>query len=407
MKQLHNRIDWQTAFQLVGEVATKHASVEVGCKSLGVSRAHLYRLVRRWFQWQQREPSKEWLCSARKRRTSQLPEPVQAFLRKEVTYLTEKSTHFRNHFNFSLLAQQCHQEFKKRFSRQTIRHWAIEAGVFNPEVHETAKALTRFDVGSVGELFQHDSSPHLWVPATGRRDALILTVDDHSRKIVGARLVPHDTSWHHLCVVRQTLETFGRPIAYYTDNHMIFLPGNDLNAQFSRALHALDVEPRLTGKGHPEAKGKVEKRFDYLQRRIPYLCERYRIKNLTAANKILDEQVAYFNECHVHAETKETPDQRWKRALQEGRCHLRELPPKISLDLVFGLHYTRKLKKDGSFVFRGNRFEIPHGPRYGAVSVVLHPPFGRRTHHQLSVLWKGSRLRQFILPAGSVTWRPL
>ena len=99
-------------------------------------------------------------------------------------------------------------------------------------------------MGAVGELFQHDSSPHLWVPNTNRTDVLILSIDDHSRKIVGAKLVPHDTSWHHLCVVRETVERYGRPIAYYTDNHMIFLPGIDLNAQFTRALTALEIDPR-------------------------------------------------------------------------------------------------------------------------------------------------------------------
>ena len=407
MKQLHNRMDWQTAFMLVGQVATKLTAVEVGMKSLGVSRAHLYRLVRRWFEWQGKTVTEEWCNSSREPRESQIPENVQKFLKKEITYLTEKSIHFRDHFNFALLSQQCHQEFNKRFSRQSIRHWAIQEKLFNPEIHKTAKALTRFDVGAVGELFQHDSSPHLWVPETNRPAVLILTIDDHSRKIVGARLVPNDTSWHHLCVIRQTVETYGRPIAYYTDNHMIFLPGKDLNAQFTRALHALDVDPRLTGKGHPEAKGKVEKRFDYLQRRIPYLCERYRIKNLTAANKIVDEQVAYFNDCHVHAETNETPNQRWKRAVQEGRCHLRELPVTSKLDLIFGIHYTRKIKKDGRFVFDGNSFQTTRGPRYGEISLVLHPPFGRRTTTQLTVLWKGDTLCQFMKLAGQISWRPL
>lgn len=407
MKQLHNRMDWQTAFMLVGQVATKQTAVSVGIKSLGVSRAHLYRLVRRWFEWQGKTVTEEWLNGKREARQSQLPEKVQQFLKEEIHYLTETSVHFRNHFNFSLLAQQCHQEFKKRFSRQTIRHWAIQEKLFVPEIHTTAKALTRFDVGAVGELFQHDSSPHLWVPSTHRTDTLILTIDDHSRKIMGARLVPHDTSWHHLCVVRHTIETYGLPIAYYTDNHMIFLPGHDLNAQFTRALTTLQIDPRLTGKGHPEAKGKVEKRFDYLQRRIPYLCERYHIKNLTAANKILDEQVAYFNDCHIHAETNETPNQRWRRAVQEGRVHLRELPAKVQLDLIFGLHYTRKIKKDGRVVFQGHSFQLKNGPRYGEVSLILHPPFGRRTHTQLTALWKGQTLAQFIKPAGHVIWRPL
>jgi transposase InsO family protein len=407
MKQLSNRMDWQTAWQLVGEVATHHASIAVGCRTLGVSRAHLYRLVRRWFEWNQKEPSSEWLSAKRSRRPSSLPENVQLFLRQEIDYLRNRSVHFRDHFNFSVLAQRCHQQFHQRFSRQTIRRWAIQEKLFVPEIHSTAKALRRFDVGSVGELFQHDSSPHLWVPATLRKDALILTIDDHSRRIVGARLVPHDTSWHHLCVVRETVETYGRPLAYYTDNHTIFTPTTDLHAQFSRALYELQIDPRLAGKGQPQAKGKVEKRFDYLQRRIPYLCERYRIKNLTAANRLLDEQVAYYNECHIHAETKETPDQRWKRAVQQGRCQLRELPAKVQLDLIFGLHFKRQLKKDGSLTFKGTRFEIPHGPRYGTIAIILHPPFGRRTYTQVSLLWKGQCLRQFIQLPGRLGWRPL
>lgn len=408
MKQLHNRMDWRTVWQMVGEVATKHMSIAVGCKSLGVARSHLHRLVRRWFSWREKEPSIDWLRSPRGRRPSRIPSEVQAFLREEMTYLTQHSTHFRGHFNFAFLSQRCHQILKAHITRETIRRWAIREGLFNADVHSTAKALTRFDVGSVGELFQHDSSIHLWVPATGRRDILILTIDDHSRKIVGARLVPHDTSWHHLCVVRETIETFGRPIAYYTDNHAIFASSTDLHAQFARALQDLKIDPRLTGKAHPQAKGKVEKRFDYLQRRVPYLCERYRIKNLTAANKILQEEVVgYYNEWHIHAETHERPNKRWERALRDGRCHLRPLPPKLSLDQIFGLHYERRLRSDGSFSFEGQRLIVPEGPRHTTVTAVLQPPFRHRTFSQLSIFWKGSCLRQFVKLAGSLTWRPI
>jgi|GEM_PF-3498929 len=35
---------------------------------------------------------------------------------------------------------------------------------------------------------------------------LIMTEDDHSRKVVGGVLVPRDTAWHYLCVVRHTVE---------------------------------------------------------------------------------------------------------------------------------------------------------------------------------------------------------
>lgn len=46
--------------------------------------------------------------------------------------------------------------------------------------------------------------------------------DDYSRRVVGAMLVPRETSWTQLQVVRQTLLTYGRPLAYSVDNHRIF-----------------------------------------------------------------------------------------------------------------------------------------------------------------------------------------
>jgi hypothetical protein len=41
-------------------------------------------------------------------------------------------------------------------------------------------------MGGIGALYQHDTSFHLWVPALKIKTALILTEDDHSRKVVGA-----------------------------------------------------------------------------------------------------------------------------------------------------------------------------------------------------------------------------
>ena len=247
-------------------------------------------------------------------------------------------------------------------------------------------------------LFQHDSSPHLWLPKTGRKDILLCTIDDHSRLIVGARLVPRDSAWHHLCLARETVETYGCPLAYYTDNGSVFRPETELYTQFGRALHSLEIELKLTGVRQPQAKGKIEKRFDYLQRRIPLLCEKYNVTSLSEANRIMHQEVvAYFNECHVHAETLEIPQKRWKRALEEGRSFLKKAP----LDIIFGIHYTRMLKKDGSFSFNGERFVIPQAPRYAEVTLVLRPSTGpRRPHTELSVLWKGNTLAHFILTRG-------
>jgi hypothetical protein len=87
---------------------------------------------------------------------------------------------------------------------------------------------------------------------------------------------------------------------------------------FQRALKTLEVGLIYTQEGSPEAKGKVEKVFDYLQRRVPYLCERHNIRTLIEARKVLKEEVAFYNEERPYAETGEIPLKRWEDALRVG-----------------------------------------------------------------------------------------
>jgi hypothetical protein len=398
-EQLHKRMAPHVAWQVIGEFDAKAIGVEAACRWLGISRSRLYELAKRWKETTPTEANKGWLYTRPGSGRWQLPEVIQDFLREELRYLKSESEFFRGHFNFAFLADECYRKFRKRVHRNSLRRWAIRQGLYVPDVDTTAKAYVRFEKGAIGMLFQHDSSIHVWVPYTKRYDVMILTIDDHSRKVVGCRLVPHDTSWNHLCLMRDTIETVGRPLAYYTDNHLLFNPANNAYAQIGRALKTLDIDLKFTAKAHPEAKGKVEKRFDYFQRRIPFLCERYKVKNLTQANKILDEQVAYFNEHHVHEETGERPNHRWKKAEEEGRSSLRPIPPKIPLDIVFALHYKRHFKKDGTVWFAGQRWAVPKAPRWAEATLVLRPPTSeRQPHTELFVLHNGSTLRHIVLP---------
>lgn len=405
--QLHKRMSWRTVWQVVQAFAAHQITAESACRTLEVSPARLYALRQRYRQ--AADPAQvtvEWLYQ--RSSSSRLPEPLQGFLREELRYVKSESEFLKGHFNFAFLAQQCQKRFGKRFHRNTLRRWAIRQGLYDPKTDSTAKAYVRFEKGAIGALYQHDSSHHGWLPYTRRNDVLILTKDDHSRKIVGGLLVPQDTAWHHLCVVRDTLERTGCPLAYYCDNHSIFRPPQtdqspktEPYTQFSRALASIGVTVKFTAKAHPQAKGKIEKSFDYFQRRVPYLCERYHITNLTQANKILQEEIAFYNERYIHAETQEIPEKRWQRALQEGRSFLQAIPARLSLDIVFALHYPRVVKSDGTISFAGRLWPIPKAPRYCTVTVVLRPPASpRRPHTEISVLHKGSTLAHFVLPKG-------
>ena len=397
--QLHKRLNWKTVWHVVGEFSTKHMGTQHACEFLGISRAQLYRLRKRWFELYEQKGSPDWLYQRPGTGKSRLPIEVQSYLEEECRYIKEQSEFFKDHFNFSFLSQQIQQRYKKKVDRSTVRRWAIQQKLYNPQTDTTGKAYLRFEMGGLGMLLQHDSSIHLWLPKTNRKDILILTIDDHSRKVLYAKLVPRDSVWHHLCSARHIVETYGIGLCYYVDNHSIFKPDTELYTQFGRALHSLEIDLKFHEKRQAQAKGKVEKRFDYFQRRIPYLCERYHITSLTKANKILDQEVAFFNECHVHAETLEIPDKRWTRAIDEDRNYFRPLPPKTPLDIIFAIHYDRMLKKDGSFGFNNQRFVIPRAPRYAKVTLALRPPTGpRRPHTELYVLHKGSTLKHLILP---------
>lgn len=398
--QLHKRVSWHVAWQIVEHFVMGKMSAAKACEWLGIGKSRLYELRRRFITiWENQQSKEGWLYQRPDAQPSRLPEEVQGFMREELDYIREQSRFFKGHYNFAMLAEECQKRFGKRFHRNTLRRWAIHEGLFSPEKDSTGKPLIRFETGGVGMLFQHDSSIHAWVPGTGRNDVLILTEDDHSRKVVAARLVPHDTSWNHLCLVRETVELYGSPLAYYTDNHVIFTTGTDLHTQFGRALKEMDITLKLTAKAHPQAKGKVEKRFDYFQRRIPLLCEKYRVTNLTTANKALQESVAFYNEHHVHAETREIPDKRWKKAVEEGRAYLRPVDlSEEKMDLIFGLHYERRVRKDGTVEFASLSWPIAHPPVGRRVTVVLRPSTPpRRPHTEIFVVHEGRQIAHHIL----------
>lgn len=175
------------------------------------------------------------------------------------------------------------------------------------------------------------------------------------------------------------------PLPDGVDNHSIFrfieresrhyryISGeSEAEVQFKRALNSIGVGLIYTGEGKGAAKGKVEKRFDYFQRRLPYICEKKKIKTVKDAQAELDELVAFYNDCRVHQETEEIPSQRWNKAVEKGKGKGRPLSDSIDLDWVFSLHYERTIQKDGTLSFYGKQYKIGRYPGQ-RVTVCLIP----------------------------------
>jgi transposase InsO family protein len=276
----------------------------------------------------------------------------------------------------------------------------LKKGYYHALPEEKGKVYTRFETSGPGALFQHDSSYHLWLPSTRRKQYLILTKDDYSRRVVGVRLVEVETSFEHLQSVKQTVTAYGIPLAYYLDNHSIFrfvlhqgvhvrykLREDEGESQFRRALSSLGIGMIYTGKRQAQAKGKVEKIFDYFQRRLPYLCEKHKVKDCVEAQKILEDLVSYYNDQRIHEETSEIPTKRWQQAINNGKGKLRAPEPSVDLKKVFSIHLQRKARKDGSIMFMGKKWSIGY-PEGTPITLCFIPNVKFMVYKEDKKLWE-------------------
>lgn len=94
-----------------------------------------------------------------------------------------------------------------------MRRWAVREGYYHQTAAETRQVYVRWESAGPGALWHHDTSHHRWLPGVDGYQDLILTQDDYSRQIVGWRLEGQERLWDHLCMVRDTIARWGRPLA--------------------------------------------------------------------------------------------------------------------------------------------------------------------------------------------------
>jgi len=372
-EQLAKRATNQWISQILDQFNNHTISEAQACELLGVKRSQLYELRKRWLNTSLKGENFI-VCSSGQNQKRSLNNGIQRFLRKELKYLKEDAYYYRGKFNFAFLSEKVEKEFNVSIHRNVIRRFAIKEGYYEKTAQEKQKPCIRFEMDSVGALFQHDTSRHIWLPCSKRYHDLIMTKDDHSRRTMAFGLREVESAWYHLCLVRNTAEAFGVPLAYYVDKHSIFkfslgsecihytrrISEEEGKIQFKRALNSLDVT--LLYANDAKSKGKIEKPFDYYQRRLPQECERYNVKTVSEAMKILADLVRFYDTKRVHMETGEIPTERWNRAVKEGRSKLRPLPEKIDLDAIFSLHFQRTVYNDGTFKFQGRTYKLGQFP---------------------------------------------
>jgi hypothetical protein len=289
-------------------------------------------------------------------------------------------------YNYSALRDRLAQRGIK-VSLPTIIDRAKRLGCYKP--HRKGKAHDREVVTSaVGALVQHDASLHLWSPFAEKKWTLITSIDDYSRKLLFADFFEHETSWAHIQAAQALMQVYGLPARYYVDNLRVFrfiqgrdsvwrkhvLETDDVDPQWRQVMRILGVD--VTYALSPQAKGKVERPYRWLQDRIVRTYALEKLISLEEVRSVLRAEVDRYNNHQIHSTTGEIPTMRFEQAKAAGRTLFRPfvLPkPYTSSKDVFCLRETRMVDAYRHISLFGHEIDAPHAPLREYVEVHLVP----------------------------------
>jgi len=184
---------------------------------------------------------------------------------------------------------------KIKYSSEFIRQLMIEYKLWYPKESKINVHQRRQRRESEGELIQIDASDHNWFEDRGPRCHLHLLVDDATSKIVGGYFAKEETTEGYYRAFLPFLEKNGRPVSIYSDKRGTFKVNTKKGGetQFARAMKELDI--KMITAHSPQAKGRIERAFGTLQKRL--VCE-MRIKHIQTieeANKYLPQFIEEYN----------------------------------------------------------------------------------------------------------------
>ena len=186
-----------------------------------------------------------------------------------------------------------------KVSRETLRKWMIEDGLWLSRKQRRSFHQPRSRRESYGELIQIDGSEHRWFEDRGASCTLLVFIDDATGKLMQLRFVSSESTSSYFDCLRGYLDAHGCPVAFYSDKHTVFRINRDAKGgqgmtQFGRALAELNIE--IICANSSQAKGRVERVNRTLQDRLVKELRLDNIRDMGAGNVFLPAFLERFNE---------------------------------------------------------------------------------------------------------------
>src|SRR5580692_5159485 len=202
-------------------------------------------------------------------------------------------------FGPTLVAEKLAEGHDLRVSRETLRGWMRQAGIWLPRAERKRIQQPRHRREHVGELIQIDGSDHRWFEDRAAPCTLLVFIDDATSRLMELRFVPSESTFAYFETLKSYLRHHGRPVAFYSDKHSIFrvsredAASGDGMTQFGRTLSELNIE--ILCANTSQAKGRVERAHHTLQDRLVKELRLAGISTTDAANAFLPSFVANYN----------------------------------------------------------------------------------------------------------------
>ena len=290
-------------------------------------------------------------------------------------------------YNYSYIKDILENDYNQKVSLSTIINRAKTNGFYlskpKRKVHER-EVITNYP----GELIQHDSSHHQFSIHADSKWYLITSLDDYSRLILYAVLVERETTWVNIIALKVVISGYGIPYSYYVDSYSAyrFVQGRDSNwrnhhkftdeadPQWKQVLN--DCGVKVTYALSPQAKGKIERPYRWIQDRLVRACYRKKVSDIKQAQLVLNSLIQRYNYKWIHSTTGEVPYIRFQRALKENKSLFREFrirPPYKSTKDIFCLRADRMVNSYRKVSINNLELRVPSAPLHERIQLRLVP----------------------------------
>ena len=202
-------------------------------------------------------------------------------------------------FGPTLAAEKLAEEHGVKVSRETLRKWMQDAGIWLSRKQRRTFHQPRLRRECYGELIQIDGSDHRWFEDRGSPCTLLVFVDDATSTLMHLEFVTSESTFSYFGALESYLLEHGRPVAFYSDKHTVFRVAQQgaktghCMTQFGRALNELNIE--ILCANSSQAKGRVERANRTLQDRLVKELRLAGISDMEAGNAFLPGFMERYN----------------------------------------------------------------------------------------------------------------